>query len=271
MKKQIVNSVPVGLKNFIRSRILGQKLPDYIGNQYRCSVCHAGLKYFLPMQEEYFENAKKYGYIYSFDDSETLNYRQYLCPACFSNDRDRMFALYYKIRLSKKPEFSMLDFAPAWPIANFFRTKKNIKYRTADLFSEKVDDKGVDICNMTIYANGQFGFFICSHVVEHVKDPDKALSELYRILKPGGKGLLLVPIIVSLDQTQEDESIVDPALRWKYYGQEDHLRMFAKKDFIQRIQKAGFKVEELSREFFGLKNCQRYGIDEKSVLYCVSK
>lgn len=271
MKKQIVNSLPPGIKNFIRSRIMGHKLPDYAGSQYKCPVCNQDLKYFLPMQKEYFEKARQYGYIYSFDDSETLNYKQYLCPACFSNDRDRMFAVYYNIRLRQQPMFSMLDFAPAWNIAHFFRTKKNIRYRTADLFSDKVDDKGVDICDMKIYADGQFSFFICSHVLEHVKHPDEALSELYRVLAPGGSGLLLVPIITHLEQTQEDESIVDPALRWKYYGQEDHLRMFAKKDFLQRIKKAGFKVEELGKSFFGEKNCRKYGIEDKAILYCVSK
>jgi len=269
--KIIKNVLPYPLKKLIKKNILGHSIPEYLGNKYYCPVCNKGLKYFLPLQEEYFELAKKHGYIYSFDDGETFNYRQYLCPSCFSNDRDRLFALFYNKSLKSKKNITMLDFAPAWPIANFFRSQKNINYRTTDLYSEKVDDKGVNIADMNNYKDGQFNFFICSHVLEHVGHPDKALSELHRVLAKDGVGIILVPIITTLMDTQEDPDINTPELRWKFYGQDDHLRMFAKKDFIHRMENAGFIVNQLGVNYFGKKLFTKNGIGVKSILYCVNK
>ena len=34
-----------------------------------------------------------------------------------------------------------------------------------------------------------------SHVLEHVPDTGKALDEVYRVLKPGGSLVLLVPVL----------------------------------------------------------------------------
>ena len=36
---------------------------------------------------------------------------------------------------------------------------------------------------------------ICKAVLEHIDDPFKAVSEIYRILKPGGKCLVSVPFL----------------------------------------------------------------------------
>lgn len=262
--------IPRRVKVFIK-KFLGRSVPDFIGGKYFCPVCSNHVKYFLPIQKEYLDTLKKYEYVYKLDESETLNYSNYLCPSCYSNDRDRLFALFYDSRLKKKAKFSFLDFAPAWPIANFFKSKENINYRTADLFSKKVDDKGVDICNMTLYKDNTFDFLICSHVLEHVVDPDKALQELYRVLKPGGSGILLVPIILKLESTQEDLTIKDEALRWKYYGQGDHLRMFAKSDFMNRIKRVGFKLTEIKGAEFEAYGCEKNGVAKESVLYYVEK
>ncbi len=38
--------------------------------------------------------------------------------------------------------------------------------------------------------------FICMSVLEHVDNPRKAVEELYRTLRPGGKALLYVPFLI---------------------------------------------------------------------------
>ena len=43
---------------------------------------------------------------------------------------------------------------------------------------------GVEYCNaqdLSQYANKQFGVCVLSHVLEHLEDPDKALSEAWRV------------------------------------------------------------------------------------------
>jgi ubiquinone/menaquinone biosynthesis C-methylase UbiE len=43
------------------------------------------------------------------------------------------------------------------------------------------------------FKNDQFDYIISSEVIEHVSHPDKALRELYRVLKPGGTLVLTTP------------------------------------------------------------------------------
>ena len=133
-----------------------------------------------------------------------------------------------------------------------------------------MDDK-VDITDLQVYGDDQFDFFLCSHVLEHVSDDRKALRELYRILKPDGKGILMVPIILSLNQTDEDPTIVDEGERWRRFGQDDHVRLYSKNDFIERVEEIGFRVYQYGKEFFGEDAFTRTGITSQSVLYVVEK
>jgi SAM-dependent methyltransferase len=184
--------------------------------------------------------------------------------------------MYLKDYLAACPrDAGIVDFAPAAPLSDFIRRQikssgKNISYRTADAFAEGVDDQA-DITRLDIYRDGQFDFFICSHVLEHVPDDYQALRELHRILKPGGKGILMVPIILAIDEIDEDPSIVDEGERWRRFGQDDHIRLYSKRGFIERIRKSGFSVAELGQDFFGADSFKRNGISDKSVLYVVTK
>ncbi|MCF7835743.1 MAG: class I SAM-dependent methyltransferase [Candidatus Marinimicrobia bacterium] len=45
------------------------------------------------------------------------------------------------------------------------------------------------------FEDESFDGFICKSVLEHVEDPVKAVSELYRVLKTGGCGLVYVPFL----------------------------------------------------------------------------
>jgi ubiquinone/menaquinone biosynthesis C-methylase UbiE len=133
-----------------------------------------------------------------------------------------------------------------------------------------ISDK-VDITKMPEYQDSLIDAFICSHVLEHILNDKAAISELYRFLKPDGFGVIMVPLIVGVDETHEDSTIRSETLRWKYYGMEDHVRLYGKADFIKRLQNVGFKLEELDKDYFGIEKFQRYGIGENAVLYVVKK
>jgi SAM-dependent methyltransferase len=169
----------------------------------------------------------------------------------------------------------MVDFAPSEALSAFIRrliksSGKDVRYRTADLLAENVDDQ-VDIADLRSYENDQFDFFICSHVLEHVPDDRKALRELYRILKPGGRGILMVPIILSIDEIDEDPEVKDEGERWRRFGQFDHVRLYSKRGFLARVRHAGFAINELGKEFFDEELFRRTGISSQSVLYVVEK
>jgi ubiquinone/menaquinone biosynthesis C-methylase UbiE len=108
-------------------------------------------------------------------------------------------------------------------------------------------------------------------MIEHIEDDRQAMRELYRILKPGGWGIAMVPIQLDLEKTLEGLPISSEGERWKYYGQNDHVRMYAKQDFISRLQDAGFEVKQFGEDHFGKDVFLLHGLHPRSVLYVVEK
>lgn len=131
-------------------------------------------------------------------------------------------------------------------------------------------DYKVDMMNMP-FEDESFDFFICSHVLEHVESDDQAIKELYRITKQGGRGILMAPIAVGLEKTIEDPSVIDEVGRWRLFGQNDHVRLYAHDDYVNKIRSHGFRVEELGEKYFGEKVFRSLGLKSTSILYVVSK
>lgn len=236
----------------------------------KCTVCGNKVKAFVPLPEYYVLSAKKYGFPYSADQGETLNYKEYSCPLCSASDRDRLYALYLQRHIDPRKQYKLLDIAPAITLRKYLKKKENVSYRSADLFSEDVDDTGVDITDMKIYENGSFDIFICSHVLEHVVDDRKAMRELKRVLKSDGFGIAMVPIVMGLEKIDEDPTVTDVAERWRRFGQDDHLRLYTKAAFTERLKESGFRVTELTVKEFGEDVFFKHGISPTSVLYIVN-
>ena len=240
---------------------------------FRCPVCQEQVEAFTPLNSYYEENWKKYGFLYNSDDFETLNSSRYFCPKCGASDRDRLYALFIARAMdrdiSTKP-VRILDIAPSPPLRNFLLKYPGIKYQSADKYMEDVD-LHVDIEDMNTIDRESFDFFICSHVLEHVTDDQKALSELFRILKPGGSGILMVPINLRIDKIREDPTITDIGERWRRFGQDDHIRLYSKKGFIERVEGTGFTIDQYGVDYFGEDAFFLYGISLRSILYIVEK
>jgi len=78
---------------------------------------------------------------------------------------------------------------------------------------------------------------ICSEVLEHVEDPEKVLSEIFRIGRPGARYLLTVP-----DPLQEImQKHVAPE---SYFQSPNHIRIIERQQFVDMVQNAGLLVEE---------------------------
>jgi len=135
---------------------------------------------------------------------------------------------------------------------------------------EEADDH-CNITDLNIYEDNKFDIILCSHVLEHIVDDRKAISELFRVLKRGGCAIVMVPILLSLQEDLENPKWETEAERWKYYGQYDHVRMYSKNGFVKKLQEPGFIVNQLGEEFFGVKIYEKYGINPHSILYVVEK
>ena len=93
-----------------------------------------------------------------------------------------------------KAKLKVLHFAPESALMNQFKKLKNLSYDTVDLNSPIADIKA-DICNLPFLDNS-YDFILCNHVLEHVIDDDKAMRELYRVLKKNGIGIFQVPMVI---------------------------------------------------------------------------
>lgn len=236
-----------------------------------CSVCGNYIDEFLPLSSYYSENNKKYGHLMEVDDYETINDKNYTCPNCYSSDRDRLYALYlHKIIQKNSSKLRIIEFAPSYCLTRYIKLTNKFEHRSADLYMKNVDDN-IDITDLNIYKDNLFDCFICSHVLEHVLDDTKALSELYRVLKPDGWGIIMAPVNIKIEKTYEDETIVTSEERWKHFGQDDHVRVYSKSDFKKRITDAGFELQECDKSFFEIDDFEKYGITNKSVLYIAHK
>ena len=82
------------------------------------------------------------------------------------------------------------------------------------------------------------------YMVEH-KQIFLAMRELYRIMRPGGWGIMVVPEDRGRATTFEDDTITVPAERTRIFGQYDHLRVYGR-DYDDRLREAGFEVERIA-------------------------
>lgn len=195
-----------------------------------------GNKYTDPIDGKSFRKFLPYGY-----GEQRPNI---LSPSTLSLERHRLIWLYLK----NKTDFftaqkKVLHMAPEQCFLDVFKKMKNLDYTTADLYSPIVDIKA-DILDLP-FDDNSFDIILCNHVLEHIEDDTKAMSELYRVLKPNGMGIFQIPQDLSLEKTYEDFSITSEEERMKHFGQYDHVRIYGK-DYFDRLRKVGFKVEEVN-------------------------
>jgi len=243
------------------------------GGAYWCPVCEHSVRRFCPLDERFAANWVNHGFDLLPERFETLNFHAYSCPICSASDRDRLYALYLQQEASRLPSRGkFVEFAPIGALsAKIRRTLPTWEHRTADLFMAGVDDR-VDICDMrATYACNSVDFFLCSHVLEHVLDDRQAMRELFRILKPGGCGILMVPIALDLTTSREGTPAMSESERWRHFGQDDHIRLHARGDFLSRVMESAFHIEEWGCDKFGAALLKRHGIAATSVLYVVHK
>ncbi len=227
--------------------------------------------YFLPILKIIFKGKRFYDPIDGNGYSKFLSYgykkirRNALSPGTLSLERHRLLWLYLVNETNfLDSKLKVLHVAPEQIFYTKFKKNQNWNYLTFDLKSPLADIKG-DIKSMN-FENKSFDLIICNHVLEHIDDDIKALSEIFRVLKPGGVAILQVPINFNRNETFEDQSIISKKDRQKYFGQYDHVREYGL-DFKERVEKAGFEVEMVYyTENFSEEIKLKYGLQINDVI-----
>jgi len=174
------------------------------------------------------------------------------CPQCGSLERHRMLVL-----VDQNEDLftgrEILHFSPE-PIISQYIGPRARRYSTADYFSRKADL----ILNIEDIdqPDQSWDIVICSHVLEHVND-ELALQELHRILRKGGRLIVMVPVIEGWEKTYENTNVITAEDRQKHFGQQDHVRWYGH-DIRSRLKNYGFNVCEHTA--YG-EDCVKFGLE----------
>ena len=194
-----------------------------------------------------------------------------LAPHSLSLERHRALWIYFKefSDFFEKPA-RMLHMAPEYCFIKRFRALSNLDYVTGDLDSPWADHHFDVHC--IPFEDASFDFVMANHLMEHVDNDRTVLKEFYRVLKPGGWGILQVPIDWTNPNTEEDRSITDPSELERLYWQRDHLRLYGYEDYPSRLKQAGFSVEVVDMQaLLGLDRYKRYALGGERWVFVVRK
>jgi SAM-dependent methyltransferase len=155
----------------------------------------------LRRRELFFSDAPKFscplcGYEGKFLDERAAAYggrRNAICPRCGCRERHRLQYCVLTELFASYPVTTgaALHFAPERPIEKLLRPRFT-RYTTADLEAWRADVKA-DLRKLP-FDDESYDFVFASHVLEHVDDDRRAVSEVARVLRPGGIAILPVPV-----------------------------------------------------------------------------
>jgi SAM-dependent methyltransferase len=186
---------------------------------------------------------------------------QFECPNCHCHDRERHLYLYLNAMglLQTFKNADVLHFAPERMFQFVIENQQPKSYVRGDLFPANPQVNRIDMLNIQ-FPEHTFDVVIANHVLEHVDNDARALTELRRVLKPGGLAILQTPYSAMLTATFADPGINTDQARIQAYGQEDHVRLygadifvrFASVGFTPRIQNHAALLSEIDSLVYGV-------------------
>ena len=247
-----------------RAQLSSRRLRHFGLNRH-CPFCAATVRAFVPEGQEH-------QVLFDLEVVGGGRRDDVVCPVCGAFDRERLVYLFLNNRGLVQGPMRIMHVAPEAKLGAWLRRRAQGGYLSADLMSTAVDEN-FDLQAIP-HPDASFDAVIVNHVLEHIGDDAKAMRECQRVLKPGGWAILQVPIALKLEHTIEDPSETDPAARQRRFGQDDHIRIYTQGDYVARLQRAGFEVEQFRwteerAAYGGAEN--RYGLLEKEVLFFCRK
>lgn len=200
-----------------------------------------------------------------FMDNPRDKRREAMCPRCEAMERHRLLMHFMMHRTNFfSAKLKVIDFAPMYAMMRRFKALPNLDYLSVDLSLAWVDQR-VDITRIP-HPDQSFDAVVCYHVLEHVPDHRKGMEELFRVLRPGGWGIIQPPVDMNRADTLEDPAIASPGDRLRMYGHSDHKRLYGR-DYSGMLEETGFKVEIIPYlDTFSGDEKRRFGLVQQSGL-----
>lgn len=193
------------------------------------------------------------------------------CPKCNSLPRTRLIPFtmnYFKLMPLKG---NVLHIAPNYNEFNYMNhiVNSNIVYDRLNIRPVKHVNLVQDLTSTNLKSN-TYNLAIAWHVLEHIPQDIKAISEVYRLLKPKGQFLVSVPIYpLQSEVTFEDKTIPYKDFG-KIHGHYDHCRSCGL-DYFKRFESIGFITQELKVSDLLQEEVSIFGLSKGHVVWCFTK
>jgi len=240
-----------------------------LGGKRKCYICGRTFNHFTKFRGGS-KNQSRFHRKLDVVGSDTDNFG---CMYCGCHDRERhLFMFFDRLGLWENMQNQrIIHFAPERHVARKINEQTPSEYVKADLNPQNEDTWKIDATKIP-YNDATFDLLIANHILEHIPDYRKALSEFYRILKPGGIAILQTPYSRLLNNNFEDDGIDSDELRLIFYGQEDHVRTFGEGQFLESLKETGFSVQvKRHQDCFNASETIRYGVPKDEDLILVEK
>jgi SAM-dependent methyltransferase len=215
---------------------------SYKGHGFTCNVCQQ--QYFIFVDDWPAAENKN---ALSINNVIAGYGKNIICPNCLSNARERLVIamLEHHVNIDNK---KILHLSPEKYVYQFIKSKSQVV--TADLvpgFYKSIDKhiRQEDVTALS-FADHSFDLVVANHILEHIPDDLKAMSEINRVLKKGGIAILQVPYSETISETIEEPLIDNPKKQSNLFGQKDHVRIYQLNDYISRLGQSGFIVSKIS-------------------------
>jgi len=204
----------------------------------QCREC--ALAFWLP--EAGFDPARLYDGRYFASGSAAAGYDDYaaLEPALRSTFRRRLAGL------REKPGGWLLDVGAAYGFAASEAERAGFRVAGLELSAEAARQAAARISGRVVrasaielpYSSARFDVITLWDVIEHLPDPHRAVAEISRCLRPGGRLALT---------TGDVESLVArlSGARWHLYTIPEHLFFFSRRSLQRLLEAHGLRIQRM--------------------------
>ena len=248
MNERVRRLVKKGLR-FTSNQYYRATYAKYLGHGYTCNFCGARYGRFVPEYPDHgVEEALRVHHVVTEYGPNVY------CPNCLSKNTERLVKAVIQHHLKIEGRRA-LHFSPEKRLYRWLKKKTSV-----------TPVKNTDPTRLA-FADESFSILIANNILERIPEDILAMKEMWRVLKRDGVAILQVQYSLDLPSTIEEPAINDPLRQAALFGGQDHVRIYAMRDYIHRLQKANFRVNVLTPEALALFNAHAIQ-EDTSVFLC---